>query len=124
MSSQEGVLMEQEQGRITLSTKGDYIVIRFQDTDLVDEVNLHEVGKVMYAVVERSPGIKLVVDFEGVLFVCSSAFGKLISLKKKVAENSGTLKLCNIRPEILEFFKVTRLDTVFDIYPDLDAAVR
>lgn len=115
--------MDQEQGRITLSTKGDYIVIRFRDTDLVDEVNIHEIGNVMYAVVERSRGIQLVVDFEGVLFLCSSAFGKLIALKKKVAENSGTLKLCSIRPEILEFLKITGLDTIFDIYPDLDAAV-
>ena len=115
--------MDKETGRITLTAKGEHIVIRFQDTDLVDETTIREMGEVMYAVVERSPGIKLVVDFEGVLFLSSSALGKLISLKRKVAKNSGTLKLCNIIPDVLEVFKMTQLDAIFDIYPDLDAAV-
>jgi anti-sigma B factor antagonist len=115
--------MEQETRRITVDKKGDYTVIGFRDTDILDQVNIHEMGKEMYAIVEGTPGIKLIVDFDGVLYLSSSALGKLISLKKKVEENSGTLKMCRIKPEIMEVFKITRLDTIFDIYPGLDAAL-
>ena len=41
--------------------------------------------------------------------------GKLISVKKKAAKASTEVKLCCIKPEIIEVFKITNLDRVFDI---------
>ncbi len=60
------------------------------------------------------------------LFALGSAFfagltailGKLITLDKKVKANSGKMKLCCIRPEIFEVFKITKLDRLFDIKKD------
>lgn len=115
--------MDQQPRRITVEEKGDHIIMRFRDTDILDQVNIHEMGREMYAVVEGTPGIKLIVDFEGVEYLSSSALGKLITLKKKSQETSGTLKMCRIKPEIMEVFRITKLDTIFDIYPDLDAAM-
>lgn len=115
--------MEQETKRIIVDRKGNYTVIRFREADILDQVNIHEMGKEMYAVVESSPGIELIVDFEGVEYLSSSALGKLITLKRKVEEASGTLKMCRIKPEIMEVFRITKLDTIFDIYSDLDAAM-
>jgi anti-sigma B factor antagonist len=45
----------------------------------------------------------------------SAALNKLISLNSKVKGAAGRLKLCTLRSEILEVFKLTRLDRVFDI---------
>lgn len=116
--------MDQEPKRIAVDKKGEYTVMRFRDTDILDQINIHEMGKEMYAVVESCPSIKLIVDFSGVLYLSSSALGKLISLKRKVEENSGILKMCRIKAEIMEVFRITKLDTIFDIYANLDAAMR
>jgi len=115
--------MDEETKRITVDTKGDYTIIGFLDADILDQINIHEMGREMYAVVESSPAIKLIVDFEGVQFLSSSALGKLIALNRKVGEVAGTLKMCRIQPEIMEVFRITKLDTIFDIYPDIDAAM-
>jgi anti-sigma B factor antagonist len=115
--------MEQEPRRITVDSREDCTIIGFVDKDILDQVNIHEMGQEMYAVVESSPGIKLIVDFDGVMYLSSSALGKLISLKRKVEENNGTLRMCRIKREIMEVFRITKLDTIFDIYPDLDSAV-
>ena len=115
--------MNQQPRRITVEEKGDYTIIKFRDADILDQVNIHEMGNEMYAVVEGSPGINVIVDFEGVEYLSSSALGKLITLKRKSKETSGTLKMCRIKPEIMEVFRITKLDTIFDIYPDLDAAL-
>jgi anti-sigma B factor antagonist len=115
--------MEPEPKRITVDTRGDYTIIGFRDVDILDQINIHEMGAEMYAVVENSPGIKLIVDFDKVQFLSSSALGKLITLKRKVEEASGTLKMCRIKPEILEVFRITKLDTIFDIYPSLEKAM-
>ena len=51
------------------------------------------------------------------------ALGKLINLKKKVAAVKGKLKLCCIHPDLLEVFRITRLDQVFEIYPEEQSAL-
>ena len=115
--------MDSEPRRITVESKGDCTVIGFRDVDILDQVNIHEMGNEMYAIVEGDQGIKLVVDFDGVQFLSSSALGKLITLKRKVEEVSGTMRMCRIKPEIMEVFRITKLDTIFDIHPTLDAAM-
>lgn len=115
--------MDQEPRRILVDQQKDWTIIRFRDKDILDQVNIHEMGEEMYALVESSPGIKLLVDFDGVLYLSSSALGKLISLKRKVEENSGAIRMCRIKPEIMEVFRITKLDTIFKIYPDLRSAL-
>jgi anti-sigma B factor antagonist len=46
----------------------------------------------------------------------------LITLKKKVEEKQGKLKLSDINPQIYEVFKITRLNKIFDIHPSVDKA--
>lgn len=115
--------MEQEPKRITVNQREDCTIMGFVDKDILDQINIHEMGQEMYAVVESMPGIKLIVDFDGVMYLSSSALGKLISLKRKVEETDGTLKMCRIKREIMEVFRMTKLDTIFDIYRDLDSAM-
>ena len=51
------------------------------------------------------------------------ALGKLINLKKKVGAVKGKLKLCCIHPDLLEVFRITRLDQVFEIHSEEQAAL-
>ena len=57
-------------------------------------------------------------------YLSSAALGKPINLKKKVGAVKGKLKLCCIHPDLLEVFKITRLDQVFEIYPEEQAGPR
>jgi anti-sigma B factor antagonist len=43
-------------------------------------------------------------------------------VNKKCKEFKINLKLCNIDPEIMQVFKITKLDKIFSIFPDADAA--
>jgi anti-sigma B factor antagonist len=47
----------------------------------------------------------------------------LIRISKKIYEQGGQLRLCNISPKIYEVFKITRLTKVFDIYDSVDQAI-
>ena len=48
---------------------------------------------------------------------------KTTNLKKKVGAVKGKLKLCCIHPDLLEVFRITRLDQVFEIYAEEQAAL-
>ncbi len=81
-------ILIEKQGRIT--------IMRFKESDILDQINIQEIGEEMYKVVDAEPGIKLIVDFRGVEYLSSTALGKLITLKRKVDTQKGKLLLCNI----------------------------
>jgi anti-sigma B factor antagonist len=110
--------------RITVEDKGGVTIVRFKESDILDQINIQEIGEEMYSVVENTPNLKLVVDFQGVEYLSSTALGKLITLKKKVEAAEGKLRLAAIKPEIMEVFRITRLDTIFDIEPNVGEALK
>jgi len=52
---------------------------------------------------------KLILDFDKVRYLTSTAFRPLISLHRKIQEQKGRMVFCNLRPELAEVFIVTRL---------------
>ena len=108
---------------LRLETIDGVTVVSFVDTKIVSEESITEVGDQLYSLVEELRHKKLLLNFGNVQYLSSAALGKLINLKKKVGTVSGTLKLCCIHPELLEVFRITRLDKVFDIYKEEQAAL-
>ena len=104
--------------RVELSEVQDVTVVRFLDRKLLDAANIQELGDELFGLVERDKRKRLLLNFSNVEFLSSAALNKLIILDKKVKTNQGKLKLCNLRPEILEVFAITRLNQLFDIADD------
>jgi anti-sigma B factor antagonist len=59
--------------------------------------------------------VRLVLDLSAVHYLSSAALAKLINLKKKLVGERGKLKIENVHPDLLEVFRITGLDKVFDI---------
>ncbi len=97
---------------------GDVTVVRLTDRKVVDETNIQELGRELFALVEEENRKNLVLNFAAVGFLSSSALGKLITLEKKVKAAGGKLRLSNIRPEIYEVFAITKLNKLFEIKDD------
>ncbi len=98
-------------------------VVSFVDTKIVTEENIQEVGDQLYQLVDVEGKQQLLLNFGNVQYLSSAALGKLINLKKKVGAVKGKLKLCCIHPDLLEVFRITRLDQVFEIYAEEQAAL-
>jgi anti-sigma B factor antagonist len=49
--------------------------------------------------------------------------GLLGQLHRKIGAGRGRLKMCGIRPEIMQVFKITSLDKLFSIHKDAPAAL-
>jgi len=98
-------------------------VVSFNDSKIVTEENILEVGDQLYSLVEDEGHKQILLNFGNVQYLSSAALGKLINLKKKVGAAKGKLKLCCIHPDLLEVFRITRLDQVFEIYPDEQTAL-
>lgn len=101
--------------RLEVSSEGSVSVVRFKDQKILNEDTIQELGQELADVVTSGDHKQLLLNFENVEFLSSAALGKLISVKKKAAANDTVLKLCSIKHEIFEVFKITNLDRVFDI---------
>ncbi len=66
---------------------------------------------------------KIVVDLSLVNFVDSTALATLVVGKKRSREKGGDLHICGLVKTVQVIFALTRLDKVFEIYPDQTTAV-
>ncbi|MFM8264044.1 MAG: STAS domain-containing protein, partial [Pirellula sp.] len=60
-------------------------------------------------------GKRLVINFQDVEWMPDAMIGTLVLLDKAAREQAVDLRLANISPSVLEVFKITQLDKVFNM---------
>ena len=63
-----------------------------------------------------------VFELSGVKHIDSTGIGRFISSLNKVMEAGGKMRMAGAGGVVREGFRVTRLDTVFAFFPDVEAA--
>ncbi len=66
---------------------------------------------------------KVVVDLSGVTHIDSTGIGTFIASLGKVMQSGGAMGMAGAAGVVREGFRVTRLDSVFRFFPDVDSAV-
>ena len=110
--------------RIVVRQEGEVAIVQFKDRKILDEARIQEVGGELMDLIDKHDHKNLLLNFRDVDFLSSMALGKLITLRRKIKEVNGRLKLCNITPETFQVFVVSRLDTFFDIFHDEHTALQ
>ena len=65
----------------------------------------------------------LVVDLTDVSYMDSSGFGTLLGAAKRLTPKGGSVNLVGCSKAIERMLKITRLDTIFRMFSDVDDAV-
>lgn len=110
-------------GQFEVSEVNDVTIVRFLERKIIDSARILEMGEQLTALVERDNRRRLLLDFSLVEFLSSAALNRLIVLEKKVKAAAGSLKLCNLLPQIQELFQITKLNQLFDIRSDRTEAL-
>ena len=100
---------------ITTSTNGEVLVVGFLDSKILDSQRIEQVGRELQDVVPGAIHKKLLLNFNGVSFMSSAMITKLVMLNKTCKAQSVNLKFCDVSPNVLEVFKITKLNKLFDI---------
>lgn len=108
--------------RISVVYSENATIVTFVDEKILEEMDIHSLQVSIMSVIEEGGRINLILDFCNVQFLSSAVLGLLMRISKKVYEQEGQLRLCNISPRIYEIFKITRLNKIFDIYEDVQSA--
>ena len=66
---------------------------------------------------------RVVLNLEKVTYTDSSGMGEIIACYTILQEHHGMLKLTQVPPRVLELLRITKLDTVVEIFTTEDEAV-
>jgi anti-anti-sigma factor len=109
--------------RLKVEQVANVTVVNFLDKRILDEPTIQAIAEQLFSIVDDSGKRELLLNFSNVEYLSSAALGKLINLHKKLSGLQGKLAMCNVIPQIFEVFAITRLDKIFKIFPNEDAAM-
>jgi anti-sigma B factor antagonist len=92
---------------------------------LKGEIDLH-VSPVITAslntMIDKRPE-RVVIDLSDVTYIDSAGLAALIQAMQKVEAYGGKFLLAGLQETVRSIFEISRLDQVFQIFPDTDAAL-
>ena len=66
--------------------------------------------------------LRILLNLEETQAIDSTALGAIVQVFKTLKSRDGSLSLCNVGSGVRRVLAITRVDRVFPIYDDLDAA--
>ncbi|MFW6053167.1 MAG: STAS domain-containing protein [Desulfosalsimonas sp.] len=100
---------------------GDVLVIRVIE-DAVDAANALEFKNEISPLLKTSK--KVALDMNRVKFMDSSGVGAMLSCLRVLHEENGELKLFNVKEQLVQLFKLVRLDRIIDIHDSKKEALK
>lgn len=115
--------MESSESRLRVASIEGVTRIEFLDRNILDEANIQQIGDEITGIIESQVQPKLLISFANVDHLSSAALGTLITINNKVRAKDGQLRLAEIDPQIHEIFVITKLNRIFQIHENSQAAM-
>lgn len=84
---------------------------------LLDPASITSLGEALIAECDRTAKISLVIDVTEVGYLSSAMIGKLVAVHKAAKLSKGRVAIAGLKPALLQMFKVTQLDKLFEFAP-------
>jgi anti-sigma B factor antagonist len=107
---------------INIEKKDKIDIISFS-VNIINALIIDEIREGILKLIDNSNS-KVIINLKGVEYVDSSGFGCFLSVMKASRSNYGILKFANPEPRVNETFETLHLQTVLQIYPDLDTCLK
>lgn len=104
------------------SEKTDDVLVIRVITDALDAANAIEFKSDISPLLKTSK--KIAMDMNRVKFMDSSGVGAMLSCLRALHAENGELKLFNVKDQLLQLFKLVRLDRIIDIHNSKKSAIK
>lgn len=98
------------------------LVVRLKETRIADSQQAEEIGVDLLGQVSRATQGKMLLDLEGVTFVCSAMIGQIFWLNNKCTSKNVRLRVCNVTLALQGILDIVNIADVLEILPDVAQA--
>lgn len=98
------------------------IVVTFLRQQLTDEDNIERLGESLFALLEKDPRSRIVLDLSHLDFVTSAVVGKFITLHRRLHREGGALVICALQSNVRETLRASHLLEYFETADTVEAA--
>jgi anti-anti-sigma regulatory factor len=111
--------------QISFERKQDVFCVRLRRNRL-EEADIFAMAEELLSLIQEERCRKMIFCLgPGILDCLYSVFlAALVTVRRRLSECGGVLKLCEVSPQTLEVFEACHLQKHFDFEPDQAAAVR
>lgn len=97
---------------ITITEEGKQVIAAFDGR--LDTVAAQQIEETITPLLEHADQT-IILDCEKMPFISSSGLRIFLKIRKEVAAKGGKMQLKNICPDVMQVFKMTKLDNLFEI---------
>ena len=108
---------------IVISTVQDVTVAALRVASIQDERTIINLANTLYELIDEKAVNRLIVDFKTVSFLSSQMIGVLVTLHKKCKAVGGQVVIVGLRPNLLNIFRITKLDKILAFAKDENDAI-
>jgi len=101
---------------INCETKGGVLVVTFNESEMGVNYDADAMRDELAAVIAGTDDPKLVLNMDGVAYVCSRIVATLLYVHKQIWDTGGSVKLSNVSDYVHETLRAAKLHRVMDIY--------
>lgn len=106
------------------NTPADYNTLIFKIAILhkIDQ-SMAEQFELFFLTLIRAGVKKFIIDLDELKYIDSSGIGKLINITKILRKQAGSISLARASQEVMQIFKLVKLDTFIKIFHSIEEAV-
>jgi anti-anti-sigma factor len=97
-------------------------VVSFADIALINDVEIREVDRELRRLIELGHN-RIALNFGNVVRLSSQVIATVLKTHRQCTASGGTVKICQIHPDLQKIFALTGVFLTIDIYPDVRSAL-
>jgi anti-anti-sigma factor len=97
---------------ITIIEEGNQVIAAFDGR--LDTVAAQQIAETIDPLLQHADQ-NIILDCEKMPFISSSGLRIFLKIRKEVASKGGKMYLRNVCPDVMQVFKMTKLDDIFEI---------
>lgn len=106
---------------LTTQTEGDVLIVTVGE-DRIDAASAVQFKDDFFNLTREGTG-RVILDLGNVEFLDSSGLGAVVASMKSL-EDGKKLDISGLTPNVEKVFRLTRMDSIFRIFDNLDAAIQ
>jgi anti-anti-sigma factor len=110
---------------LTVNEVDGVAVITFLETAaMVEGDKVETLAKELFSLIEEKKYKKVLLNLYNAGYMSSAMLAQLVTLHRKMQAQKGKVRLCCLRPPVMDAFKVSQFDRLFDIFADEPSALK